>query len=217
MRTDINALLSKPHAPKLNLTKEEYKALVELKMDKDGTILTADKSVDMVVLDKKEYLEKVQELLSQPAYRTIERDLTNKLRAKLITILGKIKRGTGMDEKIHKAMFPTGCTPPKFYGLPKIHKTGTPRPIVLSRCSVTYGLAKVLAKIVKPLVGKAPHHIQNTKDVITKISKVTLLLGECLCSYYVLALFTSVLTDPTLNIIKELLEQDTSLQDRTLL
>ena len=61
-----------------------------------------------------------------------------------------------MDEKLYKAMYPTGCTPPKSYGLPKIHKTRHPlRPIVLSRGSVTYGMEKVLAKILRPLLGKS--------------------------------------------------------------
>ena len=65
MRADINGLLRKSHAPKPNLTKEEIKALGELKRDKDRTILTADKGVAMVVLDKKDYLEKAKELLVQ--------------------------------------------------------------------------------------------------------------------------------------------------------
>ena len=46
----------------------------------------------MMVLDKKEYIEKANNLLAQPAYRTIERDPTKKLRAKLITMLRKTKR-----------------------------------------------------------------------------------------------------------------------------
>ena len=54
-------------------------------------------------------------------------------------------------------MYPTGCVPPKFYGLPKIHKTGNPlRPMISSRGSVTYGVAKVISKLLKPLVGKPP-------------------------------------------------------------
>ena len=62
-----------------------------------------------------------------------------------------------MDEGTYKAMYPTGCTPPKFYGSPQINKTGTPiRPIVSSRGSVIYGVAKVLPKVLKPLVGKSP-------------------------------------------------------------
>ena len=66
-------------------------------------------------------------------------------------------------------MYPTGCVPPKFYGLPKIHKTGDSlRPFVSIRGLVTYGVAKVLSKVIKPLVGKSPHHIQSTGDFVTK-------------------------------------------------
>ena len=72
-------------------------------------------------------------------------------------------------------MYPTGCVPPKFYGLPKIHKTGTPlRPIVSSRGSLTYGMAKILSKILKPLVGKSLHNIQSTSDFVNKAKKITL-------------------------------------------
>ena len=46
---------------------------------------------------------------------------------------------------------------------------------------------------------------------------MTLQLGECLTSYNNSALFTSVPTDPALNIIRDLLERDEELQDRTVL
>ena len=32
-----------------------------------------------------------------------------------------------MEEGTYEATYPTGCTPPKLYGLPKIHKSGTPQ------------------------------------------------------------------------------------------
>ena len=115
-------------------------------------------------------------------------------------------------------MYSSGCTTPKFYSLPKIHKPGAPlRPIVSSRDPVTYGVAKVLAKILRQLVGKSMHHIQSTKDFVNSVSMVNLLPGECLCSYDVTALFTSVPIDLALNVIRELLEQDTSLCNRTVL
>ena len=40
---------------------------------------------------------------------------------------------------------------------------------------------------------------------------------ECLSSYDVSALFTSVPIDPTLNIIKDLLDKDTTLKERTVM
>ena len=123
-----------------------------------------------------------------------------------------------MDEGTYRAMYPTGCVLPKIYGLPNIHKTGNPlRPIVSSRGSVTYGVAKGISKVLKALVGKSPHHIQSTGDFVSKAKRLTLKMGECLSSYDVTSLFTSVPIDPTLNIIRDLLEKDEKLNDRTVL
>ena len=52
---------------------------------------------------------------------------------------------------------------------------------------------------------------------VSKAKRFTLQLGECLSSYDVTSLFTSVPIDPTLNVIKDLLEKDEKLTDRTVL
>ena len=67
LRSNINSLLRKAQAPKPNLTKQESVGLAQHKKDKDRVILTADKGVAMVVMDKEEYVNKAQELLAQPA------------------------------------------------------------------------------------------------------------------------------------------------------
>ena len=164
LRADVNSLLRRAKVPKANSTKQERIGLSPLKKDKDRVILTADKGVAMVVMDREEYNNKAQELLSSPAYRSLPRDPTNKIKAQLITKLRKIKKDSNLDEGMYRVMYPTGCVLPKFYGLPKIHETGNPlRPIVSSRGSVTYGVAKVISKVLKLLVGKSPHHIQSTR------------------------------------------------------
>ena len=115
-------------------------------------------------------------------------------------------------------MHPTSCTAQSFMGYQKFIKLVPPlRPIVSSRGSVTYGVAKVIAKVIKPLVGKLPHHIQSTSDFVSKVREVTLLPGECLSSYNVTALFTSVPIDQALNVIKDLLEKDETLSNRSVL
>ena len=97
-------------------------------------------------------------------------------------------------------------------------KPDTPlRPIVSSCGSVTYGVAKELAKILKPLVGKSPHHITSTQDFVEQVKQIKLEPGEYLSSYDVSALFTSVPIDPALNIIKDLLDKDTTLKERTIM
>ena len=78
-------------------------------------------------------------------------------------------------------------------------------------------MAKELAQILKPLVGKSPHHINSTQDFVEQAKHITLAPGECLSSYDVSTLFTSVPVDPALNIIKDLLEKDHTLKERTVI
>ena len=92
-----------------------------------------------------------------------------------------------------------------------------PYSIVSSCVSVTYGVGKELPKILKPLAGKSPHHINSTQGFVEQVKHITLGPGECLSSYDVSALFTSVPIDPALNIIKDLLEKDNTLNERTVL
>ena len=101
----------------------------------------------MVVMDKQDYINKANQLLNQNTYKVISKDPTNTIKNKLINIRKGIKTKTGLGINTYKSMYPPGCVPPKFYGLPKIHKPDTPlRPIVSSCGSVTYGVAKELAK-----------------------------------------------------------------------
>ena len=97
-----------------------------------------------------------------------------------------------------------------------MHKKDTPlRPIVSSIGSVAYGTAKEFSRILKPLVERSTHHVRNNQDFIQSIEEVKVGTEECMMSYDVKALFTSIPIQHTLNIIKKLLEEDTSLQQRT--
>ena len=126
LRADVNRILRSSHATKSNLTKEEMKALGELRRDSNGTILTVDKGVAMVVTNKEEYTDKANSLLLHEAYRNIDRDPTNKLKAKLITILRRIKRESGLDDIIYESMYPMGALLLSFMGSPKSIKLISP-------------------------------------------------------------------------------------------
>ena len=102
-------------------------ALKPLKTDKNHMVLTADKGVTLVVLDKVDYIKKAKEVLEDTStYRVIHTDPTSRLKNNLINTLRKVKAETGMQDNIYKKMYPTGVSPPKFYGLPKIHKKTIP-------------------------------------------------------------------------------------------
>ena len=74
--------------------------------------------------------------------------------------------------------------------------------------SINYEVAKELATILRPLVGNSSYHIENTGDFVQQIKGITLQANECITSYNVSALFTSVPMDPAINIIRRWLELD---------
>ena len=219
LRTEVYRVLRKPHHPKPNLKKDEIITMKQLKADKNCMVLTADKGVALVVIDTVDYIKKAKEILEDTnTYRVIQTDPTNKLKNKLINILRRTKATTGLQENIYRKMYPTGASPPRFYGLPKIHKKNIPlRPIVSSIGSVAYGVAKILANIIKPLMGCSEHHVQNSQMFVEEIKDMKLEKGECITSYDVVALFTSIPISSAIEVMKKKLEEDTELQNRTIL
>ena len=62
LRADINRVLRSSQPPKPNLTKAQTQALRELKRDRDRLVLTADKGVAMVIMDRQDYVNKSNQL-----------------------------------------------------------------------------------------------------------------------------------------------------------
>ena len=140
-----------------------------------------------------------------------------KQKNRLINILRRVKTEAKLEDTTNKKYYPTAACSPKLYWIPKIHKKNNPlRPIVSSRGSVSYGVAKELARILNPLTGKTIHHdVSNSKDFSEEIKKYKLDKDECIISYDVSALFTSIPVKPALNFMKDKLEQDQELKNRT--
>jgi hypothetical protein len=72
-----------------------------------------------------------------------------------------------------------------------------------------------VADILAPLVGKTDHHLQNSQDLVAKLSGLVLEPDESLVSYDVTALFTSVPVQESVQIIQQQLEDDPTLAERT--
>ena len=144
LRATMRGALRNSQEPTSNITKQEVQVLAELKKDQSRVILTADKGVAIVIMDKEEYQKKAKALLEdQGTYKALKTDPTSRIKSKMINLLKKIKSEGGIDDILYKKLYPTGAVPPKFYGLPKIHKSGISlRPIVSSRGSISYEVAK---------------------------------------------------------------------------
>ena len=222
LRSDVSHLLRQQHNQcnnHSNLNPIQHKALTELKQDTSRVVLTADKGVAMVIMDKQDYYNKSSTLLQDAnTYKVLNKDPTNSLKNKLITILKDIKQTGDLNNNKYKQLYPTSTVPhPNSMAFPKfIHTVGTPlRPIVSHRGSITYGVAKELAYIIKPLVDQSPNHLKNTQHFIQQLQGKRLEPGEVITSFDVKALFPSVPVIPSIQIVKQKLQQDQTLPQRS--
>ena len=100
--------------------------------------------------------------------------------------------------------------------MPKVYKSGMPlRPIISSIGSVTYETSKELSRILKPLVGRSPHHVENNQEFLKQLGYIKLGPDDIIMSYDVKALFTSVPIKLALKTIQKLLVEDQTLPQRT--
>ncbi|XP_076041951.1 uncharacterized protein LOC143025824 [Oratosquilla oratoria] len=145
-------------------------------------------------MDKSDYEGKATTLLQDMnTYEVVLADPIAKLQRKVEGELKKLKEARLITEREWTRMRPGDSTIPKFYGLPKVHKEGVPlRPIIAFRGSPTYNLARDLAKRLRPLVESSERMLSNSADFVERLRGVSLGEEDCLVSFDVKAMFTSL-------------------------
>ena len=114
------------------------KALKSLKSDADITILPADKGNAIVLIDTEDYVVQDHELLDDNnVYEKLDTkiDHIRMLRGKVITKLKNLHKAKRLNIEEWKALRPNEGAIPRFYGLPKVHKTGIPPRPIVSNCN----------------------------------------------------------------------------------
>ena len=174
----------------------EHLALENLREDKDYIIVTADKGVTLVVMDKTEYIRKCEALLQDnPVYQHLSKDTSPTIHKELIKSWQDYKDSNFISETEYTCLRSHGSNSPvaRFYG-PKIHKNNMPMHPIVSACGKeTYNTAKFITKIMQNYCGKTLSFVKDSEDFISKIKH--LLINpeeETLVSFDVSAFFTSI-------------------------
>ena len=217
LRAEVIERLSKAKLPSSNLTTEEWKAMKTLKDDKNVMILPADKGKCLVVMDKEDYIKKMEEKLSdETTYKRLDQDPTNEVKESIAKELLRLKEERQIDNKTYYQLTPTKARIPRMYGQPKVHKANYPlREIVDSTGSVTKPIDKYISKIIQKYVGKTPYYVKNSAHFVEMIKDLTVEDDEILVSYDVVALYPSVPQDEALDIIHQVMREDTNFGEKT--
>ena len=182
---------------------ERIRALRALKEDNSNIITRPDKGRGVVVMDKSDYNEKIDIILSDNSkFIKLNVDFSShilKLEDKLNRILRSIKDTIG--ENMYNHLRVSGSRPGILYGLPKIHKPNNPlRPIISTIGTFSYKLAKYLVPIVDPLT-RNEYTIENATELVKQLCSLQLPHSVVMASFDVESLFTNVPLSETTDIV----------------
>ena len=190
------------------LPPSHMKALKDLKADTSITITRPDKGKGIVIMDKPEYIGKVESILSDlTKFKPVTEDarkVVTRAEDKLINFLRTLQSDGVITNATYKLIFPSGSVPGVMYGLPKTHKKKivTPvRPILVSIGTYNYKLAKFLVPILDPLT-RNEYTIKDSFGFVDEISNIK--IDQCvMASFVVESLFTNIPLDETITIISD--------------
>ena len=173
------------------LTTDELVSLKNLSSRKDVVFIKPDKGNGVVVMDHSDYVNKINDILSDHSkFKILDTDPTEQRESKLQRFLCRLHKKGSLDESTYGLIRPTGSTPSQLYGLPKVHKVGVPlRPIISQIGSYTYQLAKFLVPILSPLT-------TNSYTITDSFAFVNELMSmketPFMASFDVVSLFTNI-------------------------
>ena len=214
----MTEILKDAKPPPSNLTKNERDAIQSLKKNNDIVILPADKGKCTVVMDKEEYIQKMETKLSDiDTYKKLEKDLTDDLQKEIAKQLDNIEAAGQINKVTHLKLRPTQSQIPRIHGHPKIHKPPEYplREIVDSTGSVVKQIDKYVSRILKQYVKKTDHYVKNSSDFVEQVKHETVGEHETLVSYDVTALYPSVPLDEAMSIFHDELLKDEQIMSKT--
>ncbi|XP_046387902.1 uncharacterized protein LOC124157319 [Ischnura elegans] len=199
LRGEVSRILLNSKTPVNNVNREEKKALRELRTNDDIIITPADKGNATVVMNKEDYISKINDLLNDDTYSEEKLDPTSRTQKGIKHIINQ----SSIPPEERKWIIESAPKPPRLYGLPKIHKQGVPlRPIVSAIDSPSHKLAKYLAQQLVPFSGQTSTHVKNSAHFIEIIKKAKISKDDILVSFDVVSLFTNIPIGEAVEIIK---------------
>ena len=205
-----------------NLPKAEFDALKMLLKNKDIIIQKVDKGNTVVILNRKDYVCKMKNILNGSSkfykvYMDHDKILNHLIHMenRVTDVLKSLRDKKEISIEQCKNLSPSGSRPGIMYGLAKVHKTvtdGLPsfRPILSAISTPTYKIAKFLVLILEPLTTNE----YTIKDSFTFAEEVQGFDSKLVMdSFDVESLFTNIPLQEAIDLCVENLFQDRTYVD----
>ncbi|XP_044751730.1 uncharacterized protein LOC123311725 [Coccinella septempunctata] len=170
----------------------------------DLLVLNSDKGNVSVLMTSVDYFERCDTLVNDgQIYELLNRDPTNQIETKNNKLVKFLKDSKFVDVSEARDLMSYDTVPPRFYGLPKLHKEGIPmRPIVNTIGSPTSKLSKYMANILKKSFSDyMEFSLINSKKFAEEINGFKLPDEYELISLDAVSLFTNISVELVIEII----------------
>lgn len=164
---------SHSHIRYSNITRNETRALWNLRNNKNIVIKKADKSAGIVIMNKIDYEQKINDMLNDVTTYTLTNiNDTAQIKEEADEILINLCSQDFISTKQLRNLVDFTAVCPVFYGIPKVHKTNTPlRPIVSQVDGPTSAISKYVDKLLSTAESRIPYLLQDTTAFLQLIEE----------------------------------------------
>ena len=184
--------------------KRHLEVLKELSSDKSVVVTRPDKGSGVVILNRSDYVKKMELILNDSSkFTKTDTDMFKialKYEDKTNRFIDKIYKLNIIDQDTKTKLRISGSTPGVMYGLPKVHKKDAPlRPILSSIGTHNYKLSKYLVNLLSPLVD-CTYSLTDSFQFASEISNFSH-SGCVMASFDVKSLFSNIPVKETCDLI----------------
>jgi len=156
--------------------------------------MKADKGNCFVVMDRSDYNEKMEVLLSDHlTYQLVQKSPFAKIERELNHMLLDLKKKDKIDESTHRKLRSTVAVPPAIRGSIKHHKPGySLRPIASCIGSAPYNTSKFLTDILAPIQNCNGYSVSNSSEFVDQVVNLKISDDEAMVSFDVVSLVTAI-------------------------
>ena len=188
-------------------------ALNNLKNNADIVISKPDKGSGVVIMDRKDYVEKMTKLIDDPTKFQLDntqKDTSIQTQKKLKKLVGSLSGSTcKIPKDLTSKLNDTSIHTARLYGLPKTHKPSIPLRPIVSMCSSPYeATSKWICQLLKPIEEHFTSHCLKDSFSFVDMLRQQIFPSTNMVSFDVVSLFTNVPVFETIDIITSFVEDN---------